>query len=173
MSSRFQTSTGAIMLLVIVVALELVMFQDVWEIVLAPPVTMVFLALNLGLVYLLIRPLSWHTRILGMIWGGLAASLGFSGYDALTEAGGPGGRSSVVALFLEGAFKGWGTSLKDQQGPAAITVRLLSTHAIWLEALLLYALGIGVILFGGRVQGALRTRWMLRRAPEAPESPGS
>jgi hypothetical protein len=161
------------MLLVIVVALELVMFQEVWEIVLAPPITMVFLALNLGLVYLLVRPRSWHTRILGMIWGGLAASLGLSGYQALTEAGGPGGRSSVVVLFLEAAFKSWGTSLMDQKGPAAITLRLLSTHAIWLEFAMLYALGIGMILYGGRVQDSVRTRWNRRRSLETPESPAS
>jgi hypothetical protein len=173
MSSHFQTSTGAIMLLVIVVALELVMFQDVWEIVLAPPITMVFLALNLGLVYLVARPRSWRTRILGMIWGGLAAFVGFSGYYALTEAGGPGGPSSVVVLSLESAFKSWEASLQDQKGPAAMTLRLLSAHAIWLEFAVLYVLGIGMIWFGGRVQDSLRTRWMPGRADETPESPGS
>jgi hypothetical protein len=44
------------MSLVIVAALELALFQEVWFILLFPPVTMAFLALNLGIFFLAVRP---------------------------------------------------------------------------------------------------------------------
>jgi len=37
----FRTSTGRLMLLVIVIAAELTLFQDVWQILVVPPITTV------------------------------------------------------------------------------------------------------------------------------------
>src|SRR5271156_1641727 len=114
MGSRYQTSTGAIMLLVVVVALEMVMFQAAWEIVFIPSITMVFLAFNLGLFFLLVRPRFLETRIIGMIWGGIAAFFAMGGYfwlgNSTPEMLGPLGR------LIEGASKSWATSLPAQQG---------------------------------------------------------
>ena len=65
--------TGAIMRVIIPLSLELVLFNEVWYLVLMPPITLVVLVCNLGLFFVLVRPKSWETRILGMMLGGVAA----------------------------------------------------------------------------------------------------
>ena len=103
MVSRFQTSTGAIMVLVVVVAIELVMFQGVLEIVLSPSIAPVLLAFNLGLYYLLARPPKLKTRIVGMIWGGIAASVAFAAYKSLGNPAGTNG-PGLLGWLLERGF---------------------------------------------------------------------
>ncbi len=83
MRFSFQTSTGKLMLLVIVTALELVLFQDVWWILVIPSITIVTLALNLGLWFVLLRRRWMETRIIGMLLGGVAAALGIVLYMSL------------------------------------------------------------------------------------------
>jgi hypothetical protein len=167
MGSRFQTSTGAIMLLVVVVALEMVLFREIWVIVLFPPITMIFLAMNLGLFYLLARPRNLETRIIGMIWGGVAAFLGIVEYQALSHVNGGGGLG-VLEPLLEGTFKSWAMSVKGQNAPGAISLRWLSTHAHWLEFAMLDALGVVVIWLGGRAQKRLGARWVRAEARDGP-----
>ncbi len=75
-SSSFQTSTAKLMLLVVLTAVELVLFQDVWFIVVVPPVTAMMVGLNLGLWFVLLRPRWMETRIIGMLTGSLAATMG-------------------------------------------------------------------------------------------------
>jgi hypothetical protein len=80
------------MALIIVAALELALFQEVWFIVLFPPFTMAVLALNLGIFFLAIRPKLLKTRIQGMLLASVAASLAmsvFGGLDA-SKSGKPG-----------------------------------------------------------------------------------
>ena len=72
----FQTSTGKLMLVVIVAAFELALFQDVWLILVMPPFTIVTLTLNFGLWFLLVRPRWMETRIIGLQLGGVMAALG-------------------------------------------------------------------------------------------------
>jgi hypothetical protein len=168
MGSRFQTSTGAMMVLVSVVALELVMFRGVLEIVLYPPIAIVLLAFNLGLFYLLARPRNLQTRIIGMIWGGAAAFWGLVAYQALGNQGPPG--PGLIGSLVNATLESWAMSQKDQKGSGATTLRWLSSNAIWLEYAILYTLGIWVIWSGGQVQDRLRARWARTRATEAPEA---
>ena len=57
-----RSPSAALMRLIVLVALELVLFQDVLsEIVLFPPITMIVLAFNLGLFFLVVRPRSLET----------------------------------------------------------------------------------------------------------------
>ena len=165
MGSRFQTSTGAIMLLVVVIALEMVLFQEVLGLVLFPPITMIFVAMNLGLFYLLARPRNLETRIIGMIWGGVAAFFGLVAYQALSHLRGGGG-VGVLETFLEDTLKSLRMSLKDQNGRGAMTLQWLGAYAHWLEFAMLDALGVLLIWFGGRAQRRLGTRWARSQAPE-------
>jgi hypothetical protein len=167
MGSRFQTSTGAIMLLVVVVALEMVLFREIWVIVFFPPITMIFLAMNLGLFYLLAHPRNLETRIIGMIWGGVAAFLGIVTYQALSPVHGGGGLGLLEPL-LEGTFLSWAISVTDLNSPGAMTLFWLSTHAHWIEFALLDALGVVVIWLGGGMQKRLGRRWLQAEATLAP-----
>jgi hypothetical protein len=165
MGARFQTSTGKLMLLVAVVALEMWLLTEVWdvlEIVLIPPYTMMFLALNLGVFFLAVRPLALKDRILGMIWGGVAASCAMAltlGYDVQ----GPQAPAQLWRL-TEGALTRWVTSLDNQNG----VLHWLSTHVIWLEYALLDTLGVIMIWSAGRVEAWLRARRTGSQAPGPP-----
>ena len=53
-------SIGAIMLVIVPIALELVVFQGVWSIVLLPFMTIALLTVNLGLFFVVVRPRSWQ-----------------------------------------------------------------------------------------------------------------
>jgi hypothetical protein len=166
---RFQTSTAAIMLLVAVVALELVMFQGVWRFVVAPPNTMLFLAFNLGLFFMLVRPRSLETWILGMIWGGVAASFGMVAYGLTVDpALGPAG---VLARVAKPILETWANSLSTQRTGLAGILRFLVTHVIWFESVLLDLLGITVIAAGGSLENSLRGRLARARAPGRPGVP--
>jgi len=162
MGSRYQTSTSAIMLLVVVIALEMVMFQGAWEIVLIPSITMVFLAFNLGLFFLLVRPRSLKTRIIGMIWGGIAACFAMGGYFWLGNS--PPEMLGPLGRLMEGASKSWATSLPHQQGGLATILRLLSNQASWFESAVLDLLGVAVIWAGGWFQNGLHRRRARARA---------
>lgn len=162
MGSRYQTSTGAIMLLIVVVAVEMVMFQGVWEIVLFPSITMIFLAFNLGLYFLLVRPRSMETRIIGMIWGGVAAFFGVAGYLLTVDSSrGPGG---FLGRIVEDFLKNWAMSLSAQAGALAMILRFVTARIVWLEFAVLDLLGLTLIGAGGWLQNRLHDRRVRARA---------
>src|SRR5262245_56650111 len=103
-------SIGAIMWLIVLVALQLALFQGVWFIVLIPPVMIGLLVLNIGVLFSLARPRSWEDRILGMLLGGLAAAV-LSGFFFFWEfrIGTPG----VLGAYVSGLFGNWAGSLAD------------------------------------------------------------
>jgi hypothetical protein len=169
MGSRFQTSTGKLMLLVAVVALEMWLLTEVWEvleIVLFPPFTMICLALNLGVFFLAVRPLAMETRILGMIWGGVAASCAMA-LTLGTYVPGPRGPGPLGRL-MEGALTSWEISLDNQNGAEATVVHWLRTRVIGLEYALLDALAVIMIWSAGRVEAWLRARRTRARAAGPP-----
>src|SRR5262249_44557434 len=100
-------STGALMRVIVPIALELALIREVWRIVLIPPVTIGLLAINLGLFFVLVRPRSWQTWIRGMLLGGVVGML-------------------VSALFL---------TLQFGSGPAAVLSNALLIEAILLDIL--------------------------------------
>jgi hypothetical protein len=82
-------STGALMRVIVPIALELALVREVWRIVLIPPVTIGLLAINLGLFFMLVRPRSWQTWILGMLLGGFVGMLVSGFFLALQFGSGP------------------------------------------------------------------------------------
>src|SRR5258707_15705625 len=66
-------STATLMAVIVVIAIELAVFQDVWWIVVVPPITMALLAINLAFAFLMLRPPVLETRIVGLLLGAVAA----------------------------------------------------------------------------------------------------
>jgi hypothetical protein len=154
-------STGALMRVIVPVALELVVFQDVWTIVLIPPVAIGLLSVNLGFFFALVRPRSWESRILGMLLGGIAAVF-----------------VTVFLIFLEIRFSQPGVigsrvvalvgsrvdALVDPASVMASILRFLSEHTFAIDGALLIALGVAMILAGGSLDHWVRGRVTERRA---------
>jgi hypothetical protein len=162
-------STAALMRVIVPIALQLVLFQGVWRIVLAPPITIAVLALNLGLFFVLVRPRAWENRIIGMLLGGvLAVFVLVSDYLGL-----PGGVLRSVRRFgplgLLGAGLGsflmsCADSLGDPAGELASVLRLAVRHMTLIEGILLDLLGIALIWAGGWLENQCRVRWARMRA---------
>jgi hypothetical protein len=160
MGSRYQTSTAAIMRLVAAVAIELVIFRSAWRFVLNPSITMLFIAVNLGLFFLLIRPRSLETRIVGMIWGAVAVSVGIKLYD-LTFVGPEG----ILARVAKRILDSWADSLPEPKGGVAAALRYISSQILRWELELLELFGIAVIGAGGWLQNCLHARRDRRPGP--------
>jgi len=168
MRISFQTSTGKLMLLVIVTALELVLFQDVWQILVIPVITIVTLALNLGLWFVLLRPRWMETRIIGMLLGGIAAALGSVLYmwlgfrEVLSGVGyqqvGP------IGAFLITTATAWGQSLADQRTSPAVLLRIVANGALIIEWSLLDLCSAVIIWAAGSLEYRLRRRLQATRA---------
>jgi hypothetical protein len=141
-------STGALMAVIVVIACELALFQDVWFIVVAPPITMALLVINLGFVFLMLRPDGLETRIIGMMLGGFAASF-------VTVVGFVGSIDQRQNFLLN-----WASSLPDQQGLTVRFLRLLAGNLFVVYFALLDLLGVALILAGGW----LDIRWRSHRA---------
>ncbi len=155
-----QTSTAALMWLIVLVAFELVLFQEVWFIVLVPPITIGVLAINLGFLFLMVRPKLLETRIIGMLLGGVAASF-------VTVAGMVAGTG--ILNDLRNALVNWAASPLENQGLTVKFVRFVAENLVVVGYALLDLLGVAVIWAGGR----LENRWRRRRAHARPPSPAA
>jgi hypothetical protein len=154
-------STGALMRVIIPVALELVLFKDVWFLVLVPPVTCVVLTLNLGSAFVLVRPKSWETRIVGIMLGGVAGVIASGAYYVLGRfQGSPYG---VIGSFARDYLESLATSQSDPAGNLATFLRLIREHMSAIEAVLVDILGVTLIWAGGRLDNWYRVRWARAR----------
>ena len=150
-------STGAIMLVIVPIAIELVVFQGIFTIVLFPLMTIGLLTLNLAFVFALVRPRSWETRIIGMLLGGLAGVTATILFFLLEmRLGEPGSIAEPVRNWLASRA----SSLADPAGGTASILRLIGRHVFEIEYGLLDLLGIAMIWAGARIDH----RWRLRRA---------
>jgi hypothetical protein len=154
MRSEKQISMVALMWLVVVAALQLALFQDVWFVVLFPPVSMAVLALNLGFFFLMVRPKLLKTRVMGVLLASVATSLGMSVFAGLSTSN-P-GKPGVWRKAMEDAFTVWADSLPNQQSPKALVLRFLTAHSIVIQFILLDLIGVAMIYCGGWVQHWLR-----------------
>ena len=153
MRTAKQTSTAALMSFVVLAALELALFQEVWFIVLSPPVTMAVLGLNLGIFFLAVRPKLLKTRILGMLLGGLAACFA----TALATLGS--GETPVDSVMpYRNVLIDWASTRPIDQGLTVSVLRFLIAHSIAIEFILLDLLGLAMIFWGGWVEH----RWYRR-----------
>jgi hypothetical protein len=156
-------TTGALMRVVVPLALELVFFRGVWHIVLVPPMTMGVLAINLGLFFVMVRPRSWEPRIIGMLLAGSVAVFVTAGDYLIGDpmrSGPPGLLGRVLQLFLMNCAE----SLADPAGELASVLYLAGRHLIEIEGVLLDLLGLAVIGAGGRLENRCRLRWARARA---------
>jgi hypothetical protein len=145
-------STGALMVVILVLACELALFQDVWSIVVIPSITMALLAMNLGFVFLMLRPPALENRIIGMLLGGLAAWIA----TVLGMIPAFGGKLDHLRDFLVN----WASALPDQQGPTVTLFRLAADFLFVVYFALLDLLGVALISGGAW----LDNRWRSHRA---------
>jgi hypothetical protein len=162
MSSSFQTSTGKLMLLVVLTAVEMVLFQDAWFIVVFPPVTAMTFALNLGMWFLLLRPRWMETRIIGMLLGSFVAVGGnllylWLGFTEVRIARRVQSTGPIGALLAFTATD-WSTSLSDQGGALATLLRFVSEGATLIEYAVLDLCSLAVIWAAGSLENHLRAR---------------
>jgi hypothetical protein len=151
------------MLLVVLSALELVLFQDVWFIVVFPPIAAITIGMNIGLWFVLIRPRWMETRIIGMLVGSLVAALGAGLYLWLgftdvrigrrVQAAGPIGASLAITAAA------WASSVRDQSGSGAMILRTISETATLIEYAVLVLLCIAIIWGFGSLESQIRKRW--------------
>lgn len=174
MSSSFQTSTGKLMVVVVITAFEMVLFQDVWFIVLIPPVTAMTVGLNLGLWFVLLRPRWMETRIIGMLVGSLLASVGNILYlfvaSSEVRIARRVQRMGPIGTILATISTEWGTSLPDQGGGLAMLLRFVSEGATVIEFALLDLCCFAVIWVAGSLECRLRRR-VQSAAGAAPVAP--
>jgi hypothetical protein len=178
MRSDFKVSIGSLMLFIILVALQLVLFEGVWWIVVIPAITIVVLALNLGLFFLLVRPRALEPRIIGMLLGGLVACVTLmlmmliSSDSQRVRLAILGRRSRVwprptgpIGRLVAEELVRWLTSLPDQQGPTATILGFIILNINVIEYVLLDLIGVVLIWAGGWLESWLRRRCVRARAP--------
>ena len=180
MRSGFKVSIGLIMLFIILVALQLVLFQGIWWIVVSPPITVIVLTLNLGLLFLLVRPPVLEPRIIGMLLGGLVA---FITIMMLLLSEGQNvprvapfrrrrtGPTGPIGKLVDNALYNWLESLPDQQSPTATVLWFILVNLNLIEFVLLDFIGLALIWAGGRVEYRLRRRWVRATAGAQRASP--
>ncbi len=165
-------STAALMRVIVPIALELVLFQDAWGILLFPPFTMMVLALNLGLFFVLVRPRAWETRIMGMLLGGIGAVFLITA-DYLVAVWMQSRPPGLLGSGLQSVLMSCLDSLGDPAGDLASVLHLVVRHMTVIEAILLDLLGLAVIWAGGRLEHRCRARWGQRRiSPSSAGDPG-
>ena len=173
MRHSYQTTTGKLMLVVIVVALELVLFQDVWQILVIAPVAIATITLNLGFWFLVLRPHWMETRIIGMQLCGVAAAIASAVYmlesgEVLSSVGYQ--RVGPLGALLINITTAWAQSLKDPSATPAILLNRVANGATIIEFMALDFCGMVLIWGAGFLENQLRRRWQSAGAA-GPASP--
>jgi hypothetical protein len=177
MPSGLKVSIGSLMLFIILVALQLVLFQGVWWILVSSPITIMVLTLNLGMFFLLVRPPALEPRIIGILLGGLVA---FVTLMMMLRSDGQsmrwatlGRRRRVgprplgpIGTLVDDTLVHWLRSLPDPQGPTATILEFIILNINIIEYILLDLIGLALIWAGGWLEGRLRRRWFRVRASE-------
>jgi hypothetical protein len=162
---------GALMRLIVLIALELVLFKGVWYLVLIPQITMMVVALNLSLYLVLVRPRHLNTAAVGMMIAALVAVLAAAAYAAVRFEVDwppvvPRGRRWFFESVRVGAFGrgllGFLSSLlsvpPDTTSEVESMIVKLGRWVPLIESVSLDLVGLTVILAGGRYGG----RWHRR-----------
>jgi hypothetical protein len=153
-------SVGAIMLVIVPIALQIVLLEGAWAIVLIPPVTIGLLTINLGLFFVLVRPRSWQPRIIGMMIGGVAASLASALFLAWEFRSGPPG---AIGWYVRSWLEGWSVALADPGGGTASLLRTIGHNTLVIEAGMADLLGAAMIWVSGSLDQEYRRQAERRR----------
>jgi hypothetical protein len=149
-------STGALMAVTVVIAFELALFQDVWSIVVIPSITMALLAMNMGFVFLMLRPTHLETRIVGLMLGGIAAC--FVTILGMVPA------SVAILAHLQNILVNWASTVPDQHGLTVRFLRLAAGSLFVVYFALLDLLGVALIWAGGWLDNHWRSHRARARA---------
>jgi hypothetical protein len=151
MGTGNKISTAVLMWFIALVAIELAAFHGVWFIILAPPITMAVLTINLGVFFLMVRPKLLEARIIGMMLGGLVACFA-TVLGVIPEP---------LGMFdhLQNVLYTGASSLPDPQGVIARSLRSLGRNFYIFYFAVLDVLGVAIIWAGGW----LGNRWRRRR----------
>jgi hypothetical protein len=177
MPSGIKVSIGSLMLFIILVALQLVLFEGVWWILVSSPITIMVLTLNLAMFFLLVRPPALEPRIIGMLLGGLVACVSLM--MMLISSDGPRARwatlgrrrragprpTGPIGKVVDEELVRWLTSLPDQQSPTATILGFIILNINVIEDVLLDLIGVVLIWAGGWLESRLRRRCVRARAP--------
>jgi hypothetical protein len=148
-------STGALMAVIVVVAIQIALFQEVWMILVIPPITMALLTLNIVFMFLIFCPMRLQRRIIGLMLGGLAACF-------VTLLGMVPGPPGTLEQF-QNAMSTWAANRADPQGPTAQLLRFLARNFFILYFGTFDILGVALIWTGGWLDHRWRSR-MVRAA---------
>jgi hypothetical protein len=161
-------STGALMRLTILVSLNLLLGRLVgsWGLLLHPWFFLTVVTLNLGLYAVMVYSGTLNTTLIGMMLGGLAATLGTIAYAGIDPTafmfGGPFGEiGRWVKSLVDGALEAYGGSR-------------LRLRYDWLPLIGYFVIdgaGLVAILGGGWLARRLRSRMERSQAMTAPPSP--
>lgn len=167
MPSGFRVSIGSVMLFIVLVAIQLVFFQGIWRILLAPPFTIIVLTLNVGLCFMVVRPRALEPRVAGMLLGGLVASLAILTmiFYSVPYRRGRLGPAGQVGKLVDDTLFPWLTSLPDQQSTMAKVLGFIIANIFIIEFVMLDVLGVALIWAGGWIESRLRDRRVRARAP--------
>ena len=171
MPSDFKVSIGSLMLFIILVALQLVLFEGVWEILVSSPITIMVLTLNLAMFSLLVRPPALEPRIIGMLLGGLVACVTLMMMMLISSDGqrtrcNPGrtenGRGATAnGADREARHRRTGSLAIESTGPQSPTAMILGFIILninVIEYVLLDLIGLVLIWAGGSIESRLRRR---------------
>jgi hypothetical protein len=140
------------MAVIVVIAFEMSLFQEVWFIVLSPFVTMALLAINLGFVFLMLRPPALESRIVGMLLGSAVAL--FATAFGLSQ------KTVMILDHIQNGLVNRASALPDQQGLTFRFFRLVANYLVVSYFALLDLLGVALFWAGG----LLESRWRSHRA---------
>jgi hypothetical protein len=174
MPSEFKVSIGSTMLFIVVVALQMVLFEGVWHIVVIPWLTITLLTLNLALFFLLVRLPILERRIVGMLLAGVLACFAVGLYVSFAPDPGRGwmrafrGRAVVpigpIGRLVDGYLIDYITTMPDPQSTSHEILNFLYMNIYIIEFLVLDIVGVMMICAGGWLENRFR-RQRVRPAP--------
>jgi hypothetical protein len=156
------------------VALNLTVFEGVLFILLAPPITLADILLNLGIFWLVARPQPFPNAIIGGLLAGLAMvliSALYLWYSVQVMNARAGLIGGALQSVIDWILRSRSTTVLNL-APLLLQVR---EALIWVEFAAIDLLGILAIIHGGRLERRIRTRlrWQAEPALAVPLDDGA
>jgi hypothetical protein len=136
------------MVWVMLIAAQLAAFQDVWFIVLIPPLTLAVLGVNLAVLGLFVKWPGLENRLVGMLLGVVVAAV------VTTLPLNPHGLR--LAENLGGELQRVAGTFSDPGGIPAAALRFIAAKRFWIAALLADLIGIAIVWRGGELESRIR-----------------
>jgi hypothetical protein len=162
--TREPFSIAALMAIVVIVALDMIVYREIGQLLAIPFFFLAVLTINIGFYRILVRPKSPRKTFLGMVIGGLPAAvfaLLYSGSKFRSSFTRPG----FIGRQIRSVLIDWNPFLPSDRLslPAPLVWLSNDRNLILVESAIVDGLGIAMILAGGWLAGR---RW--RREPDRP-----